>query len=124
MSIERTLLAGIASVLTVAGSIAKITGGPRVLLAKLGWDLPPGVDDIGLAGLDIARVGTRLTRWTTLAADPDTSTADQALALAELAEAVVEVLAELGDLRLQAPQDYLAGLASSKTSSPDSSTCT
>ena len=59
MSVERTLLAGVAAVLTAAGSIAKIAGGPRVLLAKLGWDLPSSADDIGLAGLDMARVGTR-----------------------------------------------------------------
>jgi hypothetical protein len=59
MSAERTLLAGIASVLTAARTIAKLADGPRVLLAKLGWDLPPGVDDIGLAGLDMARVGDR-----------------------------------------------------------------
>ena len=26
--------------------------GPADLLARLGWDLPPGVDDIGLAALD------------------------------------------------------------------------
>jgi len=107
MSAERTLLAGIASVLTAAGSIAKVANGPRVLLAKLGWDLPPGVDDIGLAGLDMASVGTRLTTWSTLAADPEASTADQSIALADLAETVVEVLADLGDLRLEAPQDYL-----------------
>ena len=107
MSAERTLLAGIASVLTVAGSIAKISNGPRVLLAKLGWDLPQGIDDIGLAGLDMARVGTRLTTWATRAADPEASSDEQAVALADLAEAVVEVLDDLGDLRLEAPQDYL-----------------
>lgn len=71
MSAERTLLAGIASALTIAGSITKVVNGPRVLLAKLGWDLPAGVDDIGLAGLDMARVGTRLTEWSELAGDPD-----------------------------------------------------
>ncbi len=107
MSVERTLLAGVAAVLTAAGSIAKIAGGPRILLAKLGWDLPSSADDIGLAGLDMARVGTRLNDWTTLAADPESSTDQQALALAELAGAVAELLTDLGDLRLQAPQDYL-----------------
>ncbi len=107
MSAERTLLAGIASALTIAGSITKVVNGPRVLLAKFGWDLPPGIDDIGLAGLDMERVGTLLTEWSTLAGDPDASTEDQAVALAELADAVIELLADLGDLRLQAPQDYL-----------------
>src|SRR5512139_949006 len=107
MSAELTLLAGIASVLTAAGSVAKVSGGPRLLLAKLGWDLPPGVDDIGLASLDLARVGDRLTAWTKVAADPDAPAGDQGVALGDLAEAVVEVLADMGDLRLQAPQDYL-----------------
>jgi hypothetical protein len=94
-------------VLTAAGSIAKLVGGPRLLLAKLGWDLPPGVDDIGLAGLDMARVGDRLSTWTALEANPETSTDDKVLALADLAEAVVEVLTDLSDLHLQVPQDYL-----------------
>ena len=107
MSLERTLLAGIAAVLTAAGSIAKVADGPRVLLAKLGWDLPPGVDDIGLASLDLARVGDRLSAWTRLAAEPDAPAGDQALALGELADAVVKALAALADLRVQAPQDYL-----------------
>ena len=84
MNAGRTLLAGLAAVLTAAGSMAKIIGGPRVLLAKLGWDLPQGVDDIGLAGLDMARVGDRLATWTTLAADPETSATDRAIALADL----------------------------------------
>ena len=105
MSAERTLLAGIASALTIGGSIAKLTNGPRVLLAKLGWDLPPGIDDIGLAGLDMDRVGTRLTEWTNLAGDSEASTEDQAIALAELADAVIDVLSDLSDLRFQAPQD-------------------
>src|SRR2546426_637895 len=107
MSAEQTLLAGIASVLTAAGAVGKVNGGPRVFLAKLGWDLPQGVSDIGLAGLDLERVGTKLTEWMTLAADPESSSEDEALALLELAGAVIDALDELRDLRLQAPQDYL-----------------
>src|SRR6478752_547500 len=56
MSVERTLLAGVASVLTAAGAVGKLPDGPRTLLRSLGWDLPPGVDDIGLASLDIGDV--------------------------------------------------------------------
>ena len=107
MSAERTLLAGIAAALTAAGSIAKLENGPRLLLAKLGWDLPPGVNDIGLAGLNMDRVGTRLTTWASLAADAEASTSDQAVALADLADAVIKTLVDLRDLRIQAPQDYL-----------------
>jgi hypothetical protein len=107
VSAERTLLAGIGSALTIAGSLAKAVNGPRMLLAKLGWDLPPGVDDIGLAALDMDRVGTRLSAWSELAGDPDAAIEDQAIALAELADAVIDVLDGLRDLRLRAPQDYL-----------------
>ena len=86
VSAEKTLLAGIGSALTIAGSITKATNGPRLLLSKLGWDLPPGVEDIGLAGLDMARVGTHLTAWSDLANDPEAATEDQVLALAQLAD--------------------------------------
>ena len=108
MSAEKTLLAGIGSALTVVGSITKATNGPRVLLAKLGWDLPPGVDDIGLAVLDIERVGMPLTEWAELANNPDAPTEDQVIALSKVADAVIAVLADLRDLRFEAPQQYLA----------------
>ena len=107
MSAEKTLLAGIGSALTIAGSITKAINGPRLLLAKLGWDLPPGVEDIGLAGLDIARVGTHLTDWSNLASNPEAATEDEVIALARLADAVIDALGELSDLRLEAPQEYL-----------------
>ncbi|HKR86506.1 MAG TPA: hypothetical protein VJS37_20260, partial [Terriglobales bacterium] len=107
MSAEHTLLAGIAGVLTAAGSIAKVTGGPRVFLAKLGWDLPQGVDDIGLAGLNFDRVGTKLIEWLTVVEDPQKSNEDKALVTAELADAVIKALLDLRDLHIQAPQDYI-----------------
>jgi hypothetical protein len=107
VSAEKTLLAGIGSALTIAGSITKATNGPRLLLSKLGWDLPPGVEDIGLAGLDMARVGTHLTAWSDLANDSEAATEDQVLALAQLADAVFDVFDDLSDLRLEAPQEYL-----------------
>lgn len=107
MSAEKTLLAGIASALTLAGSITKATNGPRLLLAKLGWDLPPGADDIGLAALDMERVGTHLTQWSELTSNPDVPTEDQVNTLAQLADAVLDVLGELKDINIQAPQEYL-----------------
>jgi hypothetical protein len=107
LSTEKTLLAAVGSLLTAVGSLVRLIDGPRILLAKLGWDLPPGVDDIGLAGLDLARVGDRLTAWINLAADPNSLTDEEALALGELALAVLETLNDLSDLRLEAPQDYL-----------------
>src|SRR5205807_263553 len=44
----------------VAGALADVGGllgganGPADLLAQLGWDLPPGAADIGLAALDLS----------------------------------------------------------------------
>jgi hypothetical protein len=107
VSVERSLLAGVASALSLMGSLAELTGGPRRILASLGWDLPPGVDDIGLAALDLGTVGERLTRWSALALDPSASEDEESLALLELADAVVAVLFDLGDARFEAPQDYL-----------------
>src|SRR5262249_22111106 len=45
-----------AQLLKVVGAVTGADGGPRTLLATLGWDLPPGVADIGLAQLDFSRV--------------------------------------------------------------------
>lgn len=107
MSAEQKLLAGIAGALTAAGSVAKLTGGSRYLLSRLGWDLPPGVNDVGLASLNMERVGAELTEWITISENPEASTEDQALALAELAGAVIDVLVDLRNVNFQAPQDYL-----------------
>ena len=107
MSVERTLLAGVATVLTAAGAVGKVPDGPRTLLRSLGWDLPPGVDDIGLAALDLGDVGQRLTAWTELAADPEADEGDEAAALAELALSVGRAIVDLSEVELTAPQDYL-----------------
>ncbi|QSA98825.1 DUF6603 domain-containing protein [Methylococcus sp. EFPC2] len=107
MSFEQRLLAGVASALTAVGSIVKMADGPKFILAKLGWELPPSVSDIGLAGLDMARLSDGLARWTTLEADTASSDEDRAAALGDLALAAVALLAELTKLHLQAPQEYL-----------------
>ena len=107
MSVERTLLAGVATVLSAAGAVGKVPDGPRTLLRSLGWDLPPGVDDIGLAALDLGDVGQRLTAWTELSADPEADEGDEAAALAELALSVGRAIVDLSEVELSAPQDYL-----------------
>src|SRR5215467_12841671 len=43
------LLKGVATVL-------EEEGGPRHFVNSLGWELPPGVDDLGLAALDLSKV--------------------------------------------------------------------
>ncbi len=107
MSVERTLLTGVGGALTMLGTLARAAGGPRTVLESLGWGLPPDADDIGLAALELGEVGERLTVWSALAADPAASGDDEALALLELGDAVVAVLGDLDDLRLDAPQNYL-----------------
>ena len=54
--LARQLAIGVASV----GQIVSISQGARTLLRVLGWDTPPGVDDIGLAALDIGDLATKL----------------------------------------------------------------
>lgn len=107
MSVERRLLAGVGSVLAAVGSVAALPEGPRLLLRSLGWDLPPSVDDVGLAALDLGEVGRRLTIWTELASDPESDEGDAAGALAELALAVGNAIVDLSAVQLTAPQDYL-----------------
>jgi hypothetical protein len=107
VSVERTVLAGVAVALTAVGSIGSLPDGPRRLLASLGWDLPPGVDDIGLAGLSLGTVGERLTAAVEVADDPAADEAAEAEALAQLALATGEALLALSQVELTAPQDYL-----------------
>jgi len=107
VSVEHTLLAGVGTVLAAAGSVGRVPGGPRLLLRSLGWDLPAGVEDIGLAALDIGDVGERLTAWTELTSDPEADEGDEAAALAELAISVGHAIVSLSEVELVAPQDYL-----------------
>ena len=44
------------------GAITGAPEGPKQLLAALGWDLPPGVNDIGLASVDLRSVVDSLDR--------------------------------------------------------------
>ena len=107
MSVERTLLTGVAGALTLLGSLARAANGPRTVLESLGWALPAGADDIGLAALELGDVGRRLTAWSALATNPAASRDDEALALLELGDAVVALLGDLDDISFDAPQDYL-----------------
>jgi hypothetical protein len=107
VNVERTLLTGVATVLTAVGTVVKVPDGPRTLLRSLGWDLPPGVDDIGLAALDLGDVGRRISAWTELATDPEADEGDEAAALAELALSVGHAIVDLSEVELTAPQDYL-----------------
>jgi hypothetical protein len=107
MSVERTLAAGLGAMLAAVSAAVRLPDGPRKLLAALGWDLPPGVDDIGLAALDLGAVGDRLTAWARLAAAESPSTEDELVAVAELAEALGAAVLDLSHVHLVAPQEYL-----------------
>lgn len=63
----------LAEVLAAFGEISGDVRAAGQLLALLGWDLPPGVDDIGLAGLDLSAVAARLDRLVELRSHEDTS---------------------------------------------------
>src|SRR5262245_1979133 len=87
-TIERTV-EQFGGALAAIGSVGKSTKAARQLLALLGWDLPPGATEIGLAGLDVALVASRLDDLSTLRSQPNVSDADLAIAIA----AVVDVMA-------------------------------
>jgi hypothetical protein len=79
------------------------------LLALLGWKLPPGVDDIGVARLDVANVVARLRELAELRSSETTTEAELAAALVELGVAVASALENLEGLAsdFQATPEYL-----------------
>ena len=56
------------------------------ILALLGWAPPPGVDDIGLAQLDVSIIGARLDELSELRSQENASDADLALAIAAVVD--------------------------------------
>jgi hypothetical protein len=82
--------------------------GPSRLLNTLGWELPPGVADIGLAGIDLSGV---IDKFDALAAiRVSGSDIEVAEAYVELAVAVSNLFAQLGTIAtgFAATPDYLA----------------
>ena len=80
------------------------------LLALLGWAPPPGVDDIGLAQLDVSVLGARLDELTELRSQENASDADLALAVAAVVTAVVNAYDDIEQIvdSFQATPEYLA----------------
>ena len=99
-----------AEVLAAFGEVSGDARAAGQLLALLGWDLPRGVDDIGLAGLDLSAVTARLDHLVELRSHEDVSALDLAAATAEVAAAVAAGLDHLAGLAagLQAAPEYLA----------------
>src|SRR5215470_6164842 len=108
-TVERTV-EHFGGALAALGSINKGAKSAQQLLALLGWDLPPGVDDIGLAQLDVAFLATRLDDLTTLRSQPGVSDADLALAIAGVVDAVARSIDDIGALAnsFAATPDYLS----------------
>src|SRR6266540_2511350 len=84
-------------------------GGPTRLLGLLGWDLPPGVDDIGLAALDLSSVIDRITTLDAILAEGTATDIQVTAAYAGVLTAVATALTNLGNLAagFSASSDYL-----------------
>src|SRR6516162_10186579 len=100
------LMADALSVLaTVSGDIKAA----QQLLALLGWDLPPGVADIGLAQLDVSTLITNIEALIELRGQENASDAEIAAAVAQVVLALKNSLTDLQNFAasLNAEQDYL-----------------
>ncbi|MFY9556603.1 MAG: DUF6603 domain-containing protein, partial [Blastocatellia bacterium] len=98
----------VGQLLKVVGAITGAPEGPKQLLATLGWDLPPGVNDIGLASVDLQSVVQSAER---LQQAFDTNAGNEVIA-ARAAELLVEIDHAFTHLRaviagLSAADDYL-----------------
>lgn len=91
--------------LQVLAEAAAAEDGSRALLASLGWDLPPGVDDIGLALVDLSELAEKLEA---LDAELDAGTTGAALD-AKFVDVVLEVQSALVHLRAVADGISVAG---------------
>ena len=94
--------------LEVVAVAASAENGPRSLLRSLGWDLPLGVDDIGLAAVDLSALAEKLDE---LEEELDAGTTGLALD-AKFAQVVLEVGSALTHLRaavagISAAGDYV-----------------
>ena len=83
--------------------------GGRALLGRLGWDVPPGSEDIGLAALDLSGVVTAVTSLDVVRATGTASDTELASAVAEVIFAVADALITLRQLptAFDADNDYL-----------------
>ena len=94
--------------LKVVGAITGAPEGPKQLLAALGWDLPPGVNDIGLAAVDLRAVVDSVER---LQQALDTNAGNEVVG-AHAAELLVEIERAFTHIRaviagMSAADDYL-----------------
>src|SRR5215472_2636359 len=97
-----------ANLLKLVGALAAADGGPRALLAALGWDLPPGATDVGLTAIDLSTLIAKVEAIETALS----SDADQIEIDGLFVDIAIELERALADLRtaiagLSATGDYL-----------------
>src|SRR5262245_35538260 len=91
----------------VAGIVAE-DGGPRNFLGSLGWTLPPGAQDLGIAALDLSAVVKKFDALE----EAQSANADDIVVAAKFADLLDEAIRTVQALRrtiagLQATGDYL-----------------
>ncbi|HXL91633.1 MAG TPA: DUF6603 domain-containing protein [Streptosporangiaceae bacterium] len=97
----------VAAAFTSVGDILVTETGPGDVLALLGWDLPPGAVDIGLAVLDFSGLYDQVSDLEQAITDGDDTTI--AAAFIQLASTLASFLQSIDAVisALSAPQDYL-----------------
>jgi hypothetical protein len=97
----------------VIGDLGQVSGdvnAARQLLAMLGWGLPPGVGDIGLAALDVSQLASSLDALTELRSREDATDLELTLAIAAVIDALITAYEGIQLLAgsLQATPQYLS----------------
>ena len=98
---------------TATAALSDVSGSAQAaaqILSLLGWAPPPGVDDVGLAQLDMSSLEARLEELVELRSREATSDADLALGIAAVVGAVAEAYDGIDQLvaSFQGTPDYLA----------------
>src|SRR5258708_27119290 len=81
--------------LKIIGTLASVDGGPAATLRSVGWDLPPGAKDIGLAAMDVS---TLVQKLETLEQSLGGGASDAVLA-AQFAEVMLEIQKAITNVR-------------------------
>ena len=90
------------------GALASANGGPAAMLRSLGWDLPPGGQDLGFAAIDLSNLAQKLDALD----QASSSGASDAVLAAKFAEVFLELQRAIAHVRatiagLSAAGDYL-----------------
>lgn len=109
-----TLTTELGSLMSALKTLLQGVDQTKALLNSLGWELPPGVDDLGLTGLDLAAFLTALdavVNSTEAELDDELLMAERIAALASAVGALVDDLRRLADglaAKLAGQGDYVS----------------